>query len=333
MEHDQNIREEFEKLINSKYASHLLNERILEVVKNKWKRLQWFIYLLIGVFTYLNVEINIKSNEVDELKKKLEKVLSSVKQERDSLTLDFSKKLAEYSLNSSHLETRLEAQEENIENVNKYYDLYYKLFNSQLDEVIDLKNKTRNNIAAYNKLNDTINKKVDEYYTIYSELKSLQNFMNGKIDSIGDIALLNKTNSAIRYVHAERSDRYKSDLITKLDLTLDEYKPSTIVLPGTSDTLTFVFYKAKRKGRIKKTVQIDVFRNNLKLPISPLEIEENRGIFTPSNIELPINEEVTYQIEPVFIYLPPNIGGALIIPDFVILKISFKQLATANKPQ
>jgi len=331
MEHDIKNREEFEKLINSEYTSHLISKRILEVLRCKWKILQWFIYIIFGIFVYLNIDIKVKANKVEGLIKELKNELSSIKHERDSISVNITRTLDKYTFNSSQLESRIIAQEENIDNVNKYYDLYFKLFNSQLDEMLKVKNKTQSNIDAYNKLNDTVNQKIREYYAVYSELKSLKDFMNDKIDSIGNVALLNKTNSGIRYVHAERSDRYKSELITKLDLTFDEYKPATIVLPGTSDTLTFIFYKANRKGRIKKTVQIDVFRNNLKLPISPLEIEENRGIFSPSIIDLPVSEDVIYQIEPVFIYLPPNITGAIIIPDFVILKISFKELATTNK--
>ncbi|WP_338240142.1 hypothetical protein [Persicobacter diffluens] len=88
--------------------------------------------------------------------------------------------------------------------------------------------------------------------------------------------------------------------------------------------MTFIFYNATRKGRIKKTIQLDVFRNHERLPISPLEIKEDRGIFTPSAILLPISNDINYLLEPVFIYLPPNIGGALIIPDFVVLKISLE---------
>ncbi|GJM65093.1 hypothetical protein [Persicobacter diffluens] len=99
--------------------------------------------------------------------------------------------------------------------------------------MIELKNKTEKNITAYNQLSDTINKRVTDYYSVYTELKSLQESINQRIDSVGNIALLNKTNSAIRYVHAEKSDRYKGEIMSKLDLTFDEYKPSTIVLPGT----------------------------------------------------------------------------------------------------
>ncbi|GJM64654.1 hypothetical protein [Persicobacter diffluens] len=324
MEHDNKIREELEKLINSEYSSHLISNQIFEVIKKKWQIIKWFIYPLILAFGYLNYNLWGEISKINTIKKDLEAELKSIKKERDSIANYYDDIYNKYVAESNQLKYQLKDQKENIDRVNMYYTLYVDLFKTQLNEVIELKNKTEKNITAYNQLSDTINKRVTDYYSVYTELKSLQESINQRIDSVGNIALLNKTNSAIRYVHAEKSDRYKGEIMSKLDLTFDEYKPSTIVLPGTSDTLTFIFYNATRKGRIKKTIQLDVFRNHERLPISPLEIKEDRGIFTPSAILLPISNDINYLLEPVFIYLPPNIGGALIIPDFVVLKISLE---------
>ena len=137
-----------------------------------------------------------------------------------------------------------------------------------------------------------------------------------QIDNIERKTDQNALNASIRYVYAERSDRAGGTL-------LNAYKPSTIVLPNKSDTLTFIFYSATKSGRTNKTALIDVYLSKNKNDRSPIEIKEINGVLSPQKIKFQTAND-SYIIEPVFLYFPPNIGGALIIPDFVVMKIRLK---------
>lgn len=329
---------ELEKLVDSKYAGYLISDRINEVLKSKlnfFKAAGGMLLLLLGLF---EVRIWYKLSEIETLEKNFDNELVSLKKERDSINnqlvlntelingkLDFQdKKLDVQDKYIGLQEKNINQQDKNIENIDRYYNLYYQLFHSQLAEVVKLRDETSGNILKYVGLKDSIENKVNEYRFKYVELRSLQDSLTKKMEDIERETILNKTNAAIRYVYAERSDRYKGEIMSKIDLAFDEYKPSSIVLPGTKDTLTFIFFHASQKGRIVKTVDIDVYRNNKRISTRPIQIEENRGVFTPRHIDIPVSDKLVYQVEPVFIYLPPNIAGAVIIPDFVVLKVSIK---------
>ncbi|GJM65092.1 hypothetical protein PEDI_56440 [Persicobacter diffluens] len=69
MEHDNKIREELEKLINSEYSSHLISNQIFEVIKKKWQIIKWFIYPLILAFGYLNYNLWGEISKINTIKK------------------------------------------------------------------------------------------------------------------------------------------------------------------------------------------------------------------------------------------------------------------------
>jgi hypothetical protein len=330
---EQESFESQKKAVESDYTKYHLEKKIDELIKEKWQKAKWWIAGIISVVSFILTFYSIHISNVAE---KYSEELRLLQQEREKIANQFDSKTqniqnrldsiqSKLALQSGIIysqEKQLNLQDQTIAQSLNFSSLYSNLFKDQLQQTIQLRTNTERDINKFALLQKSIDSTIMVYNNKYNELNQLHESFKSQIEEIEKQNAQNTLNASIRYVYAERSDRNKETL-------LNAYKPSSIVLPNKLDTLTFIFYSAAKKSRANKTALIDVYIGKNKNNRSPIEINEINGLLTPSKINFSTPNE-SYIIEPVFLYFPPNIGGALIIPDFVVLKIRIKDSDDTN---
>jgi hypothetical protein len=321
MENEKSPKQTLKELIESDYTSYLLNLKLEEALKKKWSKFQFIVYLIIAGFGYLGFDIFQRAGEIREIKSEFQSQLRKINFERekiavltDSIRNAMKDQKVEIQTNQNAVEFGRYAAEQS----SHFSALYYDLFKDQLSQTKTLRDSLSVGNIRYKEFAKTIDNKIRSYQLQYRELEQTRESLVERITKIDKYAKETALNSSLKYIYAEKSNRKPNPTILNR-----AYKPSIYVLPG-KDTLEIVFSEVVTKNRTTKEVLINVYKNRVDLHNGPIRFSEQNGRLSPDRVPLQLREHTCY-IEPVFIYLPPNVPGTLIIPDFIVLKVSLEE--------
>ncbi len=300
---NENVKKLVEEVKDSKYFDLLIEEKIrtksIELIKRRKWLISFVVLINLVVISLFGVKYQNFDNQIVILEKKAEKVDSLV-QKYESMIANFDETQKTLSILNDYEKNFINMEKDLIIEKQNFYTEARNTLNDRLTELTNLRVKSR-----VEKL-DSLTRVVKSYL---KELKSYQNKIAPQIKVLSKTSKEIKKSSSVRYLFVERGDKSSKGI---------EYRPTSILIPYSSDTLTAIFHKREKRANPKQ-ILVDIYLNHKKLIFEDLPFYDSFKLNKQMDTTFNTTEGNKYKIDLVFIYLPPNFGGRM--PDYVILKI------------
>jgi ribosomal protein S17E len=323
-EEQKKKNEEMEKWTESGYYKYLVKEQIKAGIRDIVKAYKWYAYLVLALAVAflgsVGIQVNNWKDNIGENAKEIDQLADSTRKEMKRFaSLELKNFTMTWNASLDSIKLLSEAQLTNmLVQAKEHRD--------------DFESSRAAVQATLEDESEMVRNAISDYKTTKARLDSLRQVMADElvvVRAAEDSLLRNwseiRATSSIRYLFVERGNR------TPLQA---QYRPVTIQLPYSDLFITALFFEW---DKFKDKQYSPEYQKTLKLPVKEASVDliitDSKGYESRKYSKIlkeheptPL-EDTNYQVEAIFIYMPPNLPlpfDLYVVPDFVVLKVSLK---------